>query len=337
MAVLTNRQDVISNFSKYLGRQPTAAEITKYMAQPPATLIKDLSTAKSKVESSSAKTPQTNQSNGVSVAQATPGLASAINASKPGLASAVTASKILGTNSTDTSSKITSAPAQPTNHQTTTPATPASTTTPFSPSAAGITDDLWKQLDPGTQAFVESVYKTTTSQYNSGMVNVSINQDLLNKAMANAATDPEIISKYGDAFNQTQQSLVQNLGQINAEFNQQAALTATQQQADKKAQAEQAAAAGQTYSGFRAQAQQKLQAEQSGVIESSRRQLQNQLNTLGSSVESQYGTAGLNKFAPITAGGLNYTPTGNITGTIGASQKADIQAKGLSTFNAEKL
>lgn len=201
----------------------------------------------------------------------------------------------------------------------------------------GITDAMWGQLDPATQSFVKSTASLVQTQYDQGVVNASINADLLNKAMTAAASDPDIKAKYGDALTIAQQDLQKNLALINTSYASQDQITRATQAKEKKDLAETEAAAGRTYSGFRKQAEDLLATNQSGVITSAKSQLQQKLNTLGSSLESTYGTAGLSKFDPISAGGLDYTPYGGITGSEAASKKADIEAKGLSTFNNEKL
>lgn len=214
---------------------------------------------------------------------------------------------------------------------------PGSTTKPFDPMAYGISPEIWNKLDPATRAFVESVTNVAQGQFDQGAVNVSINTDLLNKALVAAQNDPAIKAKYGDAAILAQNDLQRNLALINAEYAQQTGLLATQQELQRKALAEQEAAAGRAYSGFRNQAKQQLAAEQTGVIESSKRQIQNKVNEFGRSLEQQYGTAGLGQFGPINLAGMSYNPYGNVQGSIQFQKQQDIENKQAQIFNQEKL
>lgn len=207
----------------------------------------------------------------------------------------------------------------------------------FDPASYGITPDLWAQLDPGTQAFVESAAKVVQGQYNQGAINVSVNADLLNKAMAAAATDPDIKAKYGDSFAMAQADLSNNLAYINADYAQSMGITLAQQEQAKKTLSEQEAEAGRAYSGFREQAKGLLEKEQSGVIESAKRQLQQQVQKAGSAYESAFGTSALQGYGTIGAGGQTYAPVGGITGTEPLAEKQDIYSKGQSIFAAERL
>ncbi len=201
----------------------------------------------------------------------------------------------------------------------------------------GITDAQWNAIDSATQAFVASTAGILKSQYDQGQANASINSDLLNKAMAAAANDPDIKAKYGDSLAMAQSSLQKNLGFINEEYGQ----TLTQEQKDwelaSKNLKEQQAAAGTAYSGFREQAQQKLDTDQSGIIASTKRSLQQNLNALGQGIESQFGSGALSNFAPLTSQGLSYTPAGGIMGTDPLAKKADVYNKGLSEFSTTKI
>jgi hypothetical protein len=214
--------------------------------------------------------------------------------------------------------------------------TSTSTGAPFNPTTYGITTDLWNSLSAGQQALIESMSATARDQWMAGQLDVSINQDLLNKALSRAQSDPDIAAKYGDALVMDQANVQRSLNYIGAEYTQQKALTATQQEQDRIKLAESEAEAGRAYSGFREQAKQRLAQEQSGVIESSRRTLQQQLEQTGQSLEKAYGTAGLSQFGPVTAGGETYSPVGGITGSIAAQKKADVLSKQAQIFNLEK-
>lgn len=207
----------------------------------------------------------------------------------------------------------------------------------FDYSKYNITDELWNTLDPATKAFVESMSGMLQAQYDQGVANVSINADLYNKAYEAAKNDPNIMAKYGDALKLDQGSLVQNLGLIDAEFDQKYGLNQMRFEQEKKQLADMEADAGRAFSGFRKQAEGRLATEQSGVIESSKRQLQGQLNQMGQALEARYGTQGLSQFGNLSAGGLAYNPIGNITGTVERDKEQDILTKAANTFNMERL
>lgn len=203
--------------------------------------------------------------------------------------------------------------------------------------SAGLTDDMWNALDPSAQAFVESTYQLLQGQYDQGLANVSINSDLLNKALVSAATDPNIISKYGDALKLNQTGLQNTLALIDQDYAQSTGLRSAKQEAERKSLAEQQSEAGRAYSGFRQSAERQLATEQGAVIASSRRDLQSKLNQLGQGLEQTYGTSGLGQFSSIQAGGLAYQPAGGITGTEAGQKQADIEARQAQIFNRERL
>jgi len=138
-----------------------------------------------------------------------------------------------------------------------------------------------------------------------GLGNANIQAGDLAKSIASIANDPVFIAKYGDqlklstaTFNNNVQQLQQQTGQLATQQHQQF----EQQQKDA---AERAAAAGQAFSGFREQAKQQLASDQSGIIESTRSQLKNNLTSLGQSWEGMYGskdakTPSVNYVNPIT-------------------------------------
>jgi hypothetical protein len=199
----------------------------------------------------------------------------------------------------------------------------------------GIDPSLWQQVDPATQGFLGNVSQLLQGQFNQGMANVSINADLLNKALIAAQNDPDLLAKYGDASKMALSDLQNNLGYINAEFGQNMALMSKEQEQARKSLTESEAAAGRAQSGFRQQAQDLLKQQQGAVIASSKRTLEQQVRQLGSQYESQFGTQALSNAGQIGAGGINYQPYGGITGSVPLQKKGDIQTKQQQIFNAE--
>ena len=172
------------------------------------------------------------------------------------------------------------------------------------------------------------------SQISKG-ISLAADQGSIDKAMQIMSTDPNIKSTYGDAAALAAKDLAFSLQQItNNQATGQAALAATQTQKQQALQ-QQIQGAGGIISGFNKQAQNQLQAQQADVIQSTRSQLQQQIQTLGSNYESLYGSAfpGTGGSSTITAGGpltgqVTYNPTGGIIGTQNQAQYNAEQTQG---------
>lgn len=209
--------------------------------------------------------------------------------------------------------------------------------TQFDPSSVGISPELWATLSEADKAFVESISGVLKSQYDQGQTNVSINQDLLNKALVAAQNDPNIIAKYGDAAKVAANDLSYNLASINSNYATADHLQKLQMEKDRKDLAEAEAGAGRAYSGFRKQAEELLGASQANIIQSSRSALKDNIRNLGSTYEKAYGSDALKNLPPISAGGETYTPMGGLTGTVPGQKQADIETRQQQIFNNEKV
>lgn len=208
---------------------------------------------------------------------------------------------------------------------------------PFDPTKWGISNELWATLSPADKAFVESSAGILKGQFDAGQSNVSINQDLLNKALITAQNDPDIIAKYGDVAKTAALDVSFNLGQINSNWATASALEELQLKKQKNDLANTISEAGQTYSGFRKQAEELLGAEQANIIQSSKSALQQKLQTLGRGYETTFGSKALDQLSPMTVGGQSYNPLGGISGTTERAKKADVEAKQANIYNLEKL
>lgn len=175
-------------------------------------------------------------------------------------------------------------------------------------------------------------------------------------ALDAAAKDPNIIAKYADASKLDLQSFTQQLNNLKTNYSTQSELYKTQFENERKALAEQQAAAGRAYSGFRGKAQQDLLQQEAGIVTSSKSQLQNALNQMTSQFESKYGT-GMTPPAAITAanpltggvtasglktsGGGTETVTGQIaggiTGTETAAKAADTRSSALQSYQTAQF
>lgn len=185
-------------------------------------------------------------------------------------------------NNANTNSSTTSATTNPSG------AASAGAPIPYDPSLAtsGITQDIWNQMSPTQQAVVAAAAGAAKSLYGANASNVT-----LQSALQAASTDPNITAKYADALKMDSQQFQQGLQQISVSSSTQSQQQQQQFELDRKALAEQNAAAGTAYSGFREQAQNNLAQNESNIVTSSRSQLQQQLNDATSAYESKYGTA----------------------------------------------
>lgn len=150
----------------------------------------------------------------------------------------------------------------------------------------GVTQDQWNSMNDSQKAVIQAAYTAKQQAYQTDGQQLTFAD-----ALTQAAKDPTLVAQFSDAAKLDAQTFQQNLQQI----QQASSTTAEQQQQqfenDRKALAEQQAAAGTAYSGFRGQAQKQLADQESGIVESSRRALQKQVNDLTGSFEQKYGTA----------------------------------------------
>ncbi len=162
-------------------------------------------------------------------------------------------------------------------------------------------------------------------------------------ALALAAKDPNIVSKYADMAKLDKQAFTQTLQNYQTQFSTQAQQLKMQFENDRKNLAENQAAAGTAYSGFRGKAQADLAKTEAGIVTSTRSQQQQQLNNLTSSFESKYGT-GATPTTPITyndplAGNtsISATPAGGITGSVAPQKAADINNQAVYNYQTTQF
>lgn len=208
--------------------------------------------------------------------------------------------------------------------------------------AYGLTSDQWNSLDATQQATVGAALSVAKSNYSSGASSITLQQ-----ALAAAATDPNLIAKYADAAKLDTQTFQQNLQQLQQATSTTAQQQQTQFENDRKALAEQQAANGTAYSGFRGEAQKQLGDTESGIVQSSKSALQKSLNDATSAFETKYGTAATTpatatftdpaassnislsgQYSPsgTVANTLTGTVAGGITGTQPIAKQADIDS-----------
>lgn len=171
-------------------------------------------------------------------------------------------------------------------------------------------------------------------QYEAGKTVTDINTQTFQQIYDATKNDPTIQAKYGDELKFGERDFLTSLE--NYQF--QTGLTGTKQAQqifdERRALAEQEAEAGRAYSGFREQAKSKLDTAQSGIIQSTQRQIKSDLEKAGSAFEQKYGTASLQAQTPLAATYVNpltgqtenygYSPIGNVAGTQPAAKAAEI-------------
>lgn len=216
----------------------------------------------------------------------------------------------------------------------------------FNYASIGLSQDIWNKLGSAGQAAMAAIGNgpiRKAIEKNQPLPEI-LDQKEMAKLWKEAESDPVIQKTYGEELTTAKDFLNKHIDLVSAEFQ---SLTADQQRAyiDAKKNLDEAhAAAGTAYSGFRGQAKEKLDTNQSGIVESSRRQLQTTLNAAGQAFEHRFGSAalaGTKLGGPITAGdagtygnttygGATYGSVGyDPTGGIGGTQEQDILAAKL--------
>lgn len=219
--------------------------------------------------------------------------------------------------------------------------------------ALGLTQTQIDALDPTQKALLATIGDIATSTYSKG------GGLTLQQAIDYAKADPNILAKYGDALKVDTTQLNQGLADLQFATNQSSQQTQQQFENDRKALAEQQAANGTAYSGFRSQAQNQLGTQESGIVASSRSALQKSLNDMTTAFESKYGTAATTPAsltyndplasATTSLSGLKTMPSsttnstltgatsGGITGSQPLAEQADVLNKASSIYQLGQL
>ena len=214
----------------------------------------------------------------------------------------------------------------------------------FNPSDYPGLAGIWGQLTPAQQAFTQSAYGILKGQYEYGGP-VQSGPDLWNQALQFASQDPTIKSQYGDVATQGLQQLQSSIATLTGNYD----ATAAKQEADRQ-QAQgalntQIEQAGQAYSGFRNKAQNQLNAQQNQIIQSTKSQLQQNLQQLGSNYEAKFGStaAGAQPISVANSGvpnygAVGYTPVGGIIGSnpqnqLNAEAQFAVETSGLPSVD----
>ncbi len=230
----------------------------------------------------------------------------------------------------------------------TTTTKPTSTTTPTTTTPAATTPSM-----SPAQAFVSAAQAGAASLAAQGTTGISLAQ-----AIQAAKTDPTILAKYSDAAKLDAQSFGQQLDLLRVATGTEQQNLATQFENERRKLSEAQAAAGTAYSGFRGRAQEQLGQQESGIVQSSRASLQQNLQQLTTAFESKYGTAATNPATaaftdPSIAGGVSLsglaTPgsggtttlagqtAGGVTGSVPVSKQQDINQTASSYYNVGQI
>ncbi|MES2006903.1 MAG: peptidoglycan-binding domain-containing protein [Patescibacteria group bacterium] len=224
---------------------------------------------------------------------------------------------------------------------------PTSTTTPTTQTQQPTTNASLQK------AALSAVADVATSAAVTGKPVVSFAE-----ALSLAAKDPNIVAKYSDALKLDTQSFSQALDQLRTATGTEQQNLQTQFQDERRKLAEASAASGQAYSGFRGRAQKELAQSESGVVSSSRSQLQKNLQDLTTSFEAKYGSgsatpATANFVDPFAASNVSLsgqtTPgaggtstlsgqlAGGITGTVAPQKQQDINSSALQSYQTAQF
>lgn len=206
----------------------------------------------------------------------------------------------------------------------------------------GVTLDIWNQMNDVQRVQASIAMTSALTSYASNASSLSVAD-----ATAAALKDPNIISKYADALKIDQAQLTAGISDLQTSISTTAQSQATQFETERKALAEQEAAAGTAYSGFRGKAQENLGQAEAGIVTSTRLQAQQKLREAQQAFESKWGTAAtptasITYVNPLTGGTtmsgqiadnqptaaetLSGATVGGITGTQIGAKSADVEA-----------
>ena len=211
----------------------------------------------------------------------------------------------------------------------------------FDPSYFGTAfQQAYNQADPSTKSTLNILGSVMIKQAQDNTpIPTALTASDIKDLWAKAESDPTIQQYYADDLKVGTANLQTNLATLTSDFQN----TTGQQQRDfveaKKNLLETQAAQGTAYSGFRKQAEQKQSADQSGIITSTRSQLQQQLNSQQQAFEQKFGSSalsslGLGGVSAATTPGYTgpdygtpatYTPIGGVAGTEATAKVEDVQ------------
>jgi hypothetical protein len=205
---------------------------------------------------------------------------------------------------------------------------------------SGFTQEELAAIPPQYQTAFAAFMDVQNEAYSKGGIGEqNLNEQTLQDALAKAAKNPQINQKYGEELITSTQNLQQNIGLLTGQYTEDQVKQMRDFEDQKKALAEQYAAAGMANSGFRQKAKQNLEADQNNIISSSRRQLQQNLTGITAPFEQRFGTEKLKEVlgtnAPGVAGEASYKPYGGTTplqGSYGFEKENAIKQRAQDSY-----
>lgn len=197
----------------------------------------------------------------------------------------------------------------------------------------GFSDDTIKNLTDSQRNMFAALGKSITAQYDANKtVPPTFTAADLDRIMKEAQNDPNIDNYYKEQLRVGVSDFTRAVDSLGKDYNAIKAENERQFGFQRKDLSEAEAAAGRAYSGFREQAKTRLQGDQNNIIESSRRNLQKNVDTLGSSFEKTFGSSavpgGPNLGLAGEAGAdAAYNPTGGVAGTQENSRLVDTRQR----------
>jgi hypothetical protein len=213
-------------------------------------------------------------------------------------------------------------------------------TTTFNPSAYGSAfEQAYNSASASTQSAMSVLGTTLTSMaQKSEPLPVSLSSKDIKDLWKKAENDSTISSYYSDQIATGKTDFTNTVTAMETQDTANLQQLSQQQTTDLKNLQEQYASQGAAQSGFKNQAQTNLQNTQSGVITSTRSQMQQQLQSAASAYEQTYGTAALQAAGIPSVAGVTASPSGvaiqgvsanlygtTLAGTLATQKTTDIQ------------
>lgn len=194
----------------------------------------------------------------------------------------------------------------------------------------GLSDETRKLLGENAPMFA-AIGEILTKQYEQGkIVPQTFTTEDLDRIFKEAQDSPDIANYYKEQLRTGQEQFTRNILATSKEYTAEELDKQRTFEQERLGLAEQEAAAGRVFSGFREQAKTRLEAEQGGIIESSKRKQEKELRAYAEPFEMKYGTGALGQVP-------GYTPIGGVTGTQEAAKLGDIRTREQALRERESL
>lgn len=204
--------------------------------------------------------------------------------------------------------------------------------------ALGLSDDTISQLSPAQKAMFAATGAAIQAQYSAGRtVPNTLSADDLDRIFTEAQNDPGISDYYKEQLRIGGTDLTKAIAFLQGDYSQFQRENAQKFALDNKNLSEAEAAAGTAYSGFRGQAKKQLSDANSGIIESTKRTLGRNLESMGSAFEKTYGSDALAARGGVNVGDVTYDPIGNVSGSQENAELTDVRNRANELGQEELL